>query len=61
MDLAQQSEWNSGANRPIDAKGENENIAGFRWPNAVGPTLQWGVPYEIVVLADFGGSRNCAD
>jgi len=21
--------------------------------------LDWGIPYEIVVLADYGGSRKC--
>ena len=21
--------------------------------------LEWGIPYEIVVLADYGGSRKC--
>jgi hypothetical protein len=61
VDLAQQSKWNSGVNRLIDAKGENENTAGLSSTNAVGATLQWGVVYEIVVLADFGGGRNCAD
>ncbi len=23
--------------------------------------LDWGIPYEVVILADFGGSRKCGD
>jgi hypothetical protein len=23
--------------------------------------LNWGIPYEVVVLADYGGNRQCGD
>jgi hypothetical protein len=39
----------------VDAPGHEGQKCSQVFPDV----LQWGIPYEIVVLADYGGSRKC--
>ena len=41
------------------SKNEIDDFAPLKCSDKFPDVLDWGIPYEIVVLADYGGSRKC--
>lgn len=41
------------------SKNQIDDFAPTKCSEKFPDVLDWGIPYEIVVLADYGGSRKC--